>query len=224
MYVIFTVLTTMKNNQQKKYHIKKSTLFIIIAGFSLVVSWFIFDQSFFKCKTILGSKICPSECKKFHLEDDLSSEEKLPPSEYCISDGNTKTRIGPFKVSAPKGWVFSRTQYTDRLIVGMSPPNEDVFEGKTHINIVYYAGTEDEKVRQPIKQPKKKRKNAVFNSSFNIGEFKGQSASYETEDNLEFYISKAVREKDVIQISSISPKGKMSEMKKLIHEIMAYSP
>ena len=217
-------LTTMKNNQQKKYHIKKSTLFIIIAGFSLVVSWFIFDQNFFKCKTILGSKICPSECKTFHLKGALSSEEKLPPTEYCVSDGKTKNRIGPFKVSVPKGWIFSRTQYTDRLTVEMSPPNEDIFEGKTHINIVYYAGTENEKLRQPMTQPKKKRKNPVFNSSLNIGKFKGQSYSYETEDNLEFYISRAVRERDVIQISSISPKGKISEMKKLIYERVVYSP
>ena len=106
----------------------------------------------------------------------------------------------------------------------MSPPNEDIFEGKTHINIVYYAGTENEKLRQPMTQPKKKRKNPVFNSSLNIGKFKGQSYSYETEDNLEFYISRAVRKKDVIQISSISPKGKMSEMKKLIYERVVYSP
>ena len=115
----------MKNNQSKKYHIKKSTLFIIIAGFFLVLSWFIFNQSFFKCKTILGSKICPSECKKFYPSeyDGLASEEELPPFEVCISDGNTKARIGPFKVSVPKGWIFSRTQYTDRLIAGMSPPN-----------------------------------------------------------------------------------------------------
>lgn len=209
----------------KKYHIKKSTLFIIIAGFPLVMSWFIFNRSFFKCKTILGSKICPSECKKFHpseYDGVLAPEEELSPFEVCISDGNTKTRIGPFKVSVPKGWVFSRTQYPGRLIMDMSPPNEDMVEGKTNINIGYFTGAEAEKFKQPLKQLKKK--NAVFNNSFNIGDFKGQSASYETEDNLEFYISKAVREKDVIKISSISPKGKISEMKKLIYKRVVYSP
>ena len=189
----------MKKNQSKKYHIKKSNLFIIIAGFSLVVSWFIFDQSFFKCKIIFGSKICPSECKKFHLEDDLSSEEKLPPTEYCVSDGNTKTRIGPFKVSVPKRWVFSRTQYTDRLIVEMSPPNEkDLFSAKTNIGIRYFIDNEAEKLKRPINPPKKRRKNAVFNNFVNIGEFKGKSVSYEIEDNLEFYILQAVREKKML--------------------------